>query len=160
MDLKNLIAGRAAINSAAKSIRLDSSISNQASEELKAVSKVSEHARHWQFVVAASGYLEAFGESAMITVPQVLEKIREEPAQARLYFDSVTTLPVDDVFAAGIEVAEIFGPTEVNVMAAVSQVALCYELCNDQPDTQKAQCLKRCLRQGMISETGLISEAT
>jgi len=145
MNLKDLMAERLFIHSAAKSLVLDPSVDDQVSKQCEAISIVSENPLHWEFVVAASGFIRSRGETGRVTIPGILDIIREEPVQARTYFDAVTTLPTDQVLSAGIEVAQITEQMQLDVMNALSPAEDCFNQCREKPESEKGQCYFECL---------------
>jgi hypothetical protein len=145
-DLQTLLAGQTLIHEATTSLAADPTIDDRLSRKLRAVSAVSQHRRHWEFAVAASGYMDTLGESAALTVPQIVGRIEQDPERAREYFGTVTTLPVDFVLSAGLEVAGIFGAEKVSLMDTISGSSFCYKKCFAKPRPEQAQCLTVCLR--------------
>lgn len=144
MDLKDIIAERVLIHSAAKSLALDPSIDDQVSKQCAAVALVSQDPLHWEFVVAASGFMQGRGETGSITIPRILDVIREERSQATIYFDAVATMPIDQVLSAGLEVERLVAPIQVNVMAAISDAVDCVNECQNEPESKRDQCCLDC----------------
>ena len=144
MDLKDLMNERAVIHDVAKSLTLDPSIDAQVSKRCEAISIVSENPLHWEFVVAASGFIRSRGQTTN-EISEILDIIRAEPVEAKTYFDAVTTLSTDQILSAGSEVARIADLMQFHVMDILSPAEDCCNECLNMPASEIANCYRKCL---------------